>query len=73
MTTPKITATFDTGTGTLTLSGTDTVSNYRKALQSVKYQFMGTPLTSQKEITFSARDDGFAKSLDVKRTINVSP
>ena len=54
--TANITSTFDAVTGRLTLTGLDTVSNYRAALRSVTYTFNGTPNGPAKAITFSASD-----------------
>ena len=36
--TPNITGSWDAGTGTLTLTGSDTLANYEAALRSVTYQ-----------------------------------
>ncbi|HEY0981596.1 cadherin domain-containing protein [Schlesneria sp.] len=70
--TAKITGTFDILTGILTLSGSDTVANYRTALQSVKYQFNGVPLASIKTISFVA-NDGLALGNLATRDISVTP
>ena len=69
---PKITGTFDILTGILTLSGIDTVSNYRTALQSVKYRFNGVPISSMKTISFVAQD-GIALGNIATRNISVTP
>ena len=70
--TAKITGTFDILTGILTLTGTDTVTNYRTALQSVKYQFNGVPISSMKTVSFVAQD-GIALGNIATRNISVTP
>jgi len=70
--TAKITGSFNVATGILSLSGVDTVSNYRAALQAVKYQFVGTPLASTKTISFSATDGTLSSSV-ATRDISVTP
>lgn len=70
--TAKITGTFDILTGILTLSGTDTVANYRAALQAVKYQFNGVPIASTKTISFVA-SDGSSLGNNATRNISVTP
>ena len=74
--TPKITGTFNATTGTLTLSGTDTVTDYRNALQTVTYHDTSanpSPLT--RTISFQATD-GHASSADgnvVTRDVDITP
>ncbi|HEX2053501.1 MAG TPA: Ig-like domain-containing protein, partial [Actinomycetota bacterium] len=54
---PNITAAFDAGTGTLTLSGTDTVAAYEAALESVTYHNTSDdPATPNRSVAFAARD-----------------
>lgn len=69
--TGPISGVFDAATGTLTLTGTDSVSNYRSALRSVQYLFGGTPAGQAKTITFST-SDGIATSNLSKVNIYVS-
>lgn len=69
--TTKIIGVFDASTGTMKLTGTDTVANYRAALRSIMYQFNGTPITSTKIVTITA-SDGSAVSSPVTRNINIS-
>ena len=56
--TANITGNWNATTGTLTLTGTDTVANYQAALRSVKYQNTNTttPSTATRTVTFSATD-----------------
>lgn len=73
--TAKITGSFNSTTGTLTLTGTDTVSNYRTALRTVKYQnTSATPVTGVRTISFRGNDGSAANNLSniVTRNINVS-
>jgi co-chaperonin GroES (HSP10) len=56
--TANITGTFDALTGTMTLTGTDTVANYQAALRSVTYTDTSeNPSTAARTVTFTA-DDG---------------
>ncbi len=70
--TATITGTWDASTGTLTLSGTDSVSNYRAALQSVAYHnSSATPITSlTRTVSFQA-SDGLSSSNTVSRDLTV--
>ncbi|NND96522.1 MAG: hypothetical protein HKN47_04235, partial [Pirellulaceae bacterium] len=53
----SISASYDSGTGVLTLSGTDTVANYQQVLQSVTYDHLSaTPDYTDRVITFVASD-----------------
>jgi hypothetical protein len=67
-----ITGSWDASSGTLTLSGTSSVSNYRTALRSVIYtNTSGTPNTSLiRTVSFTA-NDGFQSSDPVTRAVNV--
>lgn len=67
-----ITGSFDSNTGILKLTGTDTVSNYRAALAAITYQFNGVATTQTKAISFVV-NDGSVPSTAVTRNINVSP
>jgi hypothetical protein len=64
---------FDSNRGILTLSGLDTLQNYRAALQSVQYSFSGSSPLSQKVLNYFATDDMFQTSNPVGVTINVTP
>ena len=56
----SINATYDVGTGVLTLSGTDTVANYEQVLRTVTYNnTAGTPDATDRTIEFMV-DDGQA-------------
>ena len=70
--TPKITGSWNATTGTLTLSGTDTVSNYRTALRNVTYH--NTSLTPNTAVTRTVdfqTTDGLLPSNVVSRNVTV--
>jgi VCBS repeat-containing protein len=72
--TANITGTFNAGTGTLTLTGSDTVANYQAALRSVTYSNASTsPSTLQRTITWQVDDGGALNNLSapVTSTINM--
>ncbi|MCA6125559.1 cadherin domain-containing protein [Bradyrhizobium sp. WSM 1704] len=73
--TANITGSFDAATGTLTLTGTDTVANYEAALRSVTYTDNSeNPSTAARTVTFTV-DDGQAvnhQSAGSNHTINVT-
>lgn len=74
--TPKITGTFNGFTGKLTLSGTDTVSNYRAALRSVMFfESTSQPTVGTRTISFQANDGQPSHNLSNlgTRTISVLP
>src|SRR5262249_7311828 len=53
----SITGSFTSGTGTLTLSGTDSVGNYQLALRSVTYlNTSSTPSTASRTVSWVASD-----------------
>lgn len=51
--TPGISGSFDTGTGILTLTGTDTAANYQAALRSITYS---SPNAGSRTISFQVAD-----------------
>jgi hypothetical protein len=74
-----ITSSWDTGTGTMTLTGSSSVANYQSALRSVQYQNTNNsnPSTDPRTISFTV-NDGTAPSNTVSRNItlqhtNVAP
>src|SRR5690606_2136914 len=70
--TPNITGTFAPATGTLTLSGVDTLANYQTALRSVAYaNTSDTPSPAARTVAWIG-NDGIANSLAVTSTINVA-
>ncbi|MEA2416664.1 MAG: hypothetical protein QOI58_3321 [Thermoanaerobaculia bacterium] len=72
--TANITGTFNTGTGVLTLTGSDTVANYQAALRSVTYNnTSGSPSTLQRTVTWQVDDGAGVNNLSapVTSTINV--
>ena len=71
--TSTITGNFDTQSGILTLTGADSVSNYRAAIRTVTYQYLnGVPTPSTKTISISAYD-GINFSNTVTQDISVNP
>jgi hypothetical protein len=69
--TPNITGVFVPATGTLTLTGTDTVANYQAALRAVRYENTSdNPSTLPRTVTWIA-SDGADPSALVTSTINV--
>ena len=69
--TATITGTFDVASGTLTLTGTDTFSNYRAAIRSITYQYSGSAINSTKTVSFSV-SDGIAFSNIANRQIDMT-
>lgn len=71
--TAKITGTFNAATGTLTLSGSDTVANYQAALRAVKYQdTSSTPSIVTRTVSFQANDGSPTNNLSNIVTRNIS-
>ena len=68
----KISGVFDVASGTLTLTGTDTFSNYRAAIQSIKYQYTGNTVPSSKIVQFSV-SDGIAFGNTASLKMNLTP
>jgi uncharacterized repeat protein (TIGR01451 family) len=59
----NITANFNSSTGTLTLSGTDSLANYRKVLRTVTYRnTKNEPDPTVRQITFQVTDTDNANS-----------
>jgi hypothetical protein len=54
--TPSISGVYNSGTGVLTLSGTDTKANYQAALRSITYSHTGDNPGSSKTVEFKAND-----------------
>lgn len=70
--TAKISGDWDASTAILTLTGVDTVSNYRKALQSVQFRNLSdNPTTLKRTIQFQVSDGGAASNF-VTRDVNVN-
>ncbi len=70
-----ITGAFDASTGTLTLTGTSSVSNYRTALRSVMFSSSGPSVsTANRTLMITVTDDFTppAVSLSTTRTVTVS-
>ncbi|MCU1230398.1 MAG: outer rane adhesin like protein, partial [Acidobacteria bacterium] len=70
-----ITGSFNSGTGTLTLSGTSSVANYQSALRSVKYtNTSDDPTTASRTIVFQVDDGGATNNLSnsINSTVNVT-
>ena len=70
--TASITGTWTAATGTLTLTGSDTVANYQAALRAVKYQNTSdNPSGLARTVSFTV-NDGTANSNTVTRNITVA-
>jgi len=69
----SISGVWDSGTGILSLSGTDSKANYETALRNVTYENTNTvnPSTLTRTVTFTV-NDGMASSNSQSRDINVS-
>jgi hypothetical protein len=73
--TATITGLFDASTGKLTLSGLDSLTNYRYALRTVTYvNISSTPTTGVRTLNFQANDGSAINNLStlVMRNINVT-
>ncbi len=67
----NISASYDSGTGVLTLSGSDTVANYLTVLKTVTYENTSdAPSTTARNITFVA-DDGVNSSPIATTTVTM--
>ncbi|MBL4691856.1 MAG: tandem-95 repeat protein [Magnetovibrio sp.] len=70
--TATITGTYDSATGTLALSGSDTLANYQAALRSVTYNTTsGNPSTLARSIDFTV-NDGALNSTVHSQTVAVT-
>ncbi|HOT13928.1 MAG TPA: Ig-like domain-containing protein [Bacteroidales bacterium] len=70
--TASITGTWNSSTGTMTLTGSDTKANYQAALRAVKYaNSSDNPTTAARTVTFTV-NDGTAGSNTQTRTINIT-
>ncbi len=70
--TPNISAVFVAASGTLTLTGSDTLAAYQTALRSVRYaNSSDTPSTAARTVTWIG-SDGVASSAAVTSTITVT-
>jgi len=68
-----IVGSYDDSTGTLTLTGSASMSDYQTALRSVTYDnSSGDPSTSTRTVTFQVTDDGALTSSPVTRDITVT-
>jgi hypothetical protein len=70
--TATITGSYDDTTGTLTLTGTDTVANYQTALRSVTYENVDDNPSGTKTVSFQATDAEGAASNVATRTIDLN-
>ncbi|MGB7323271.1 MAG: cadherin-like domain-containing protein, partial [Rubripirellula sp.] len=67
----SITASYDSGTGVLTLSGTDTVANYQQVLRTIQYNNTSEdPTTTSRTIDFVA-SDAFVSGLTATTTVEI--
>ena len=70
--TPSITGVWNAISGTMTLTGTDTLANYEAALRAVTYQNTSdNPSTSTRTVSFTV-DDGDDLSNTLTRDVNVT-
>ena len=70
-----ITGSFNSGTGTLTLSGTTTLANYQTALRNVKYaNSSDDPTTTARTAVFQVNDGGALNNLSntISSTVSVT-
>ena len=71
--TPNIIGVFSAATGTLTLTGSDTLANYQAALRAVTYfNTSDNPSVLARTVTFIA-NDGTNVSSAVTSTVNITP
>jgi VCBS repeat-containing protein len=70
--TTNITGSWDSGSGTLTLIGTDTQAAYQAALRAVTYDTSNGPGTATRTIAFVV-NDGYDPSNSVTRDITLTP
>jgi hypothetical protein len=71
--TANVTGSYDAGTGVLTLTGNDTVANYRDALRSVTFSFTSpNPSTATRAVSFQGTDTGNAASNVATRDVVIS-
>lgn len=69
----NITASYDSGTGVLSLTGTDTAANYQTVLRSVTYNNTDdTPTTTSRSITVVAADPYGGNSTTVTSTMAIT-
>ena len=68
----NISGSFNPRTGLLTLTGVDTIDNYRLALQSVSYTHTGLLVSTISKTIYFAANDGLLNSSSAARIINVS-
>ena len=69
---PTVTGSYDSGTGVLTLSGSDTKAAYETALRAVTFQSTNTNPTASKTVEFKV-NDGDADSNTPTKEITVTP
>lgn len=68
----SITGSYDTATGVLSLSGSDTVANYQQVLRTVKYNNTAvSPNTTARAIAFLV-NDGSVNSTTATTTLNIT-
>ncbi|HZN15155.1 MAG TPA: tandem-95 repeat protein [Acidimicrobiales bacterium] len=67
---PPISGSYATGTGILTLTGTDSVANYQAALRTIKYQNVSDNPSASKTVSFTVSNA--LTSNTVSRTIAIT-
>ena len=71
--TANITGVWNAGTGTLVLTGTDSLANYELALQSITYENLSdNPSAATRTVSFTV-NDGDVDSNTLTRDINITP
>ena len=66
----NITASWNASTGTLTLAGVSSISNYQKALRNIRYSNLNnSPSISERIVAFTV-SDGEANSNNLQRALN---
>jgi hypothetical protein len=71
--TPSISGSYNTGTGTLTLSGTDTKGNYQSALRSVMFSATSHHPAATRTIELTVTDTDAAQSDAATQIVDVTP
>ncbi len=68
-----ITQAFDGATGTLTLSGAETIANYQATLRTVRYANSSDAPLTPRLITWVVRDESNTPSTTRTATVNITP
>ena len=71
--TTGVTASYNSGTGVLTLSGTTTIANYQTALRKVTYNNTSGPVNVTSKTVSFVGNDGISPSAAATATITIAP